>query len=264
MSWWGKLFGGTFGFMLGGPLGALIGAAIGHSLDSRVQDINDEQQGAFGRERIQMAFFTATFSVMGHLAKADGQVTSDEIRLAQMVMQQMQLNGRLRKLAQRLFNEGKATDFPLDDVLDQLKRECRHRQTLLRMFLEIQMQAALADGVVHAAERKLLLHVATRIGFSVAEFEQLEAMMHAAGRYQSGGGSAPTSKAQLNSAYALLNVGEDASDAEIKKAYRRLMSQHHPDKLVAKGLPEEMMKMAAEKTHQIRQAYELIRDQRGF
>jgi len=263
MSWWGKVFGGTFGFMLGGPLGALIGAAIGHSLDARVQDINDEQQGAFGRERIQMAFFTATFSVMGHLAKADGRVTADEIRLAQMVMQQMQLDARLRKLAQKLFNEGKAGDFPLDDILDQLKRECRYRQTLLRMFLEIQMQAALADGVFHAAERKLLLHVATRIGFTVPEFEQLEAMMHAAGSYQSGA-NVPPSQGQLSSAYAMLNVSEQASDAEIKKAYRRLLSQHHPDKLVAKGLPEEMMKMAAEKTHQIRKAYELIREQRGF
>jgi DnaJ like chaperone protein len=262
MSWWGKLFGGTFGFMLGGPLGALIGAAIGHGLDTRVQDLSDEQQGLFGRERIQMAFFTATFSVMGHVAKADGRVTADEIRLAQMVMQQMQLDGRLRKLAQRLFNEGKASNFPLDDVLDQLKRECRNRQTLLRMFLEIQMQAAMADGVVDAAERKLLLHVATHIGFSVAEFEQLEAMMQAAGRYQ--GDGVPASQAQLSSAYALLNVTEEASDADIKKAYRRLMSQHHPDKLVAKGLPEEMMKMATEKTHQIRQAYELIREQRGF
>jgi DnaJ like chaperone protein len=262
MSWWGKLFGGTFGFMLGGPLGALIGAAIGHSLDTRVQDFSDEQQGLFGRERIQMAFFTATFSVMGHVAKADGRVTADEIRLAQMVMQQMQLDGRLRKLAQRLFNEGKAAGFPLDDVLDQLKRECRQRQTLLRMFLEIQMQAAMADGVVDAAERQLLLHVATRIGFSVADFEQIEAMMQAAGRYQ--GDGVPASQAQLSSAYALLNVSEEASDAEIKKAYRRLMSQHHPDKLVAKGLPEEMMKMASEKTHQIRQAYELIRENRGF
>ena len=199
---------------------------------------------------------------MGHLAKADGKVTADEIRLAQQVMLQMQLDARLRKLAQRLFVEGKAADFPLDDVLDQLKRECRHRNTLLRMFLEIQIQAALADGVIHAAERKLLLHVATRIGFSHTDFEQLEAMLRAAGSYQ--GAAGPVSEDRLSTAYAILNVSENADDAEIKKAYRRLMSQHHPDKLVSKGLPEEMMKLATEKTHQIRQAYELIRKQRSF
>jgi len=262
MSWWGKLFGGTFGFMLGGPLGALIGAAIGHQLDGRAQDFNDEAQGVFGRERIQMAFFSATFSVMGHLAKADGKVTADEIRLAQQVMSQMQLDARLKKLAQRLFNEGKAANFPLDAVLDQLKSECRRRHTLLRMFLEIQIQAALADGVIHAAERKMLLHVATRIGFSVTDFEQLEAMLHAAGQY--GGASAPSSEAQLDAAYDMLNIKAEASDAEVKKAYRRLMSQHHPDKLVAKGLPEEMMRLASDKTHQIRQAYERVRKHRGF
>jgi len=262
MSWWGKLFGGTFGFMLGGPLGALIGAAIGHRLDARVQDVTDEQQGVFGRERIQMAFFTATFSVMGHLAKADGRVTTDEIRLAQMVMQQMQLDDRLRKLAQKLFNEGKASNFPLDDVLDQLKHECRHRHSLLRMFLEIQMQGALADGVFHAAERSLLLRVARRIGFSAAEFEQLEAMMSASGRYSNASGVSP--ETQLSDAYAILNVQQTASDADVKKAYRRLMSQHHPDKLVAKGLPEEMMKLATEKTKQISLAYDLILKHRGI
>jgi len=262
MTWWGKLFGGTFGYLLGGPLGALIGAAIGHRLDARVQDFSDEQQGVFGRERIQMAFFTATFSVMGHMAKADGRVTADEIRLAEQVMLQMQLDARLRKLAQRLFSEGKAADFPLDDVLDQLKKECLHRHTLLRMFLEIQMQAALADGIIHAAERKLLLHVATRIGFSVAEFEQLEAMLRASGYYHGATESAPEER--LSAAYKMLNINADATDAEVKKAYRRLMSQHHPDKLVSRGLPEEMMKIAAEKTHQIRQAYELIRSHRGF
>lgn len=262
MSWFGKLFGGTFGFMLGGPLGALIGAAIGHRLDARAEDLGDEQQGVFGRERIQMAFFTATFSVMGHLAKADGKVTADEIRLAQQVMEKMQLDARLKTLAQSLFNEGKVPGFLLDDVLDQLQRECRYRQTLLRMFLEIQLQAALADGVFHPAERKLLLHVATRIGFSQRDFEQIEAMIHAAGRQ--GSIVEPSTEQQLSAAYVLLNISLTSSDAELKKAYRRLMSQHHPDKLVAKGLPEEMMKLATEKTQQIRQAYDLVRKERGL
>lgn len=262
MSWWGKLFGGTFGFMLGGPLGAMIGAALGHTLDSRMQDFSDEEQGVFGRERIQMAFFTATFSVMGHLAKADGQVSQHEIRLAEQVMSHMQLNERLRKLAQKLFNEGKRTGFPLDDILAQLKRECRHRHSLLRMFLEIQLQAALADGVIHHAEHDLLRYVSAQLGFSQAEFDQLEAMVRAAGRYQAEPTLSPAQ--QLADAYAVLNLTADAAAADIKRAYRRLLSQHHPDKLVAKGLPEEMMKMAADKTHEIRQAYEIIKKDRGF
>ena len=258
MSWWGKLFGGTFGFMLGGPLGAIIGAALGHNLDARMDRLAVEQQGPSGRERIQTAFFTATFSVMGHLAKADGRVSEDEIRLAQVVMDRMQLPPPLKKLARKLFSEGKQPDFPLDDILDQLKRECRYQHTLLRMFVEIQLQAAFADGVMHPAERRILDHVCAHLGFSRAELERLEAMIRAAGSFHGARGSYQPAT-DLSQAYAVLNVAPDASDDEIKRAYRRLMNQHHPDKLVAKGLPEEMMKLATEKTHEIRQAYEQIR-----
>jgi len=257
MSWWGKLFGGTFGFMLGGPLGALIGAALGHNLDEKIGRLGSGSGGQSwgGSERIQTAFFTATFSVMGHLAKADGRVSEDEIRLAEAVMAQMQLNERLRKLARRLFDEGKQADFPLDDVLDQLKRECRHRRTLLRMFLEVQIQAGYADGVLHQAEKKLLLHIAAQLGFSHEEFSQLESMIRAG--FSGADGDSP--ELELEKSYEMLNVSAQTSDTDVKKAYRRLMNQHHPDKLVAKGLPEEMMKLAADKTHEIKQAYDHIR-----
>jgi len=258
MSWWGKLFGGTFGFMLGGPLGALIGAALGHNIDEKIGRLGAGGQSWGGSERIQTAFFTATFSVMGHVAKADGRVSEDEIRLAEAVMAQMQLNDRLRKLARRLFDEGKQADFPLDDVLDQLKRECRNRRTLLRMFLEVLIQAGYADGVMHQAEKKLLLHIASQLGFSQEEFAQLESMIRAG--FSGGEGVSPEQK--LEKSYEMLNVSPQASDDEVKKAYRRLMNQHHPDKLVAKGLPEEMMKLAADKTHEIKQAYDFIRKTR--
>ena len=258
MSWWGKLLGGTFGYMLGGPLGAIIGAALGHNLDSRVDSLGSDSGGPSGRERIQTAFFTATFSVMGHLAKADGRVSEDEIRLAQIVMEQMQLPPQLKKLARKLFNEGKQPGFPLDDILDQLKRECRYQHTLLRMFIEVQLQAAYADGVIHPAERKLLHHICHRLGFSRAELERLEAMIRAAGNFHGAPGGYQSAE-DLSRAYAVLNVSPDASDDDVKRAYRRLMNQHHPDKLVAKGLPEEMMKLATEKTREIRQAYEQIK-----
>lgn len=259
MSWWGKLFGGTFGYMLGGPLGALIGAALGHNLDSRLQEMAGQGAPA-GRERIQTAFFTATFSVMGHMAKADGRVSEHEIRLARLVMEQMQLSPRLKQLAQRLFNEGKEEGFDLDAVLGQLKRECRFRHTLLRMFVEIQLQAAYADGEVHPAERDVLHRVCECLGFSPADFEQIENTVRGGRAYHGGSAAQVVDIAQ---AYAVLNVSAEASDAEVKRAYRRLTNQHHPDKLVAKGLPEEMMKMATEKTHEIRQAYDQIRAHRG-
>jgi DnaJ like chaperone protein len=264
MSWWGKVLGGTFGFIAGGPLGAVLGAALGHQFDSGMKGLADSNWQASGgdHERTQLAFFTATFSVMGRLAKADGQVSRDEIAFAQAVMAQMQFSAEQKQLAIELFTQGKQPDFDLDGVLQQFRRECHRRHTLMQMFLEIQLQAAYADGELHAAERELLLHVFDLLGFTRHEFDHLEAMVRAAraGYAPAGEPRGPT----LDEDYSVLDVAKSATDAEVKKAYRRLMSQHHPDKLVAKGLPDEMIKLANEKTQQIRKAYERIKASRGM
>ncbi len=264
MSWWGKAIGGTFGFMLGGPLGALIGASVGHHFDAGLTGVEARYGSPGDQERTQAAFFTATFSVMGHLAKADGKVTRDELDLARSVMERMQLNAELRQAAERLFSEGKATGFPLDEVLEQFRRECHRRKNLVRMFVEIQLHAAYADGVVHPAERHILEHICGVLRISSFEFRGLEALVRA-GQRMGGQGADPSAsgKLPLEDAYDILNVSAQASDAEVKRAYRRLMSRHHPDKLVAKGLPEEMMKMATEKTQEIRAAYECVRKARA-
>jgi len=263
MSWWGKIVGGAFGFALGGPLGALLGVAFGHNLDRGMGKFTVLEGGLdqASQERVQMAFFTATFSVMGHIAKADGTVSADEIEMANQVMGRMNLNNEQRKLARDLFRQGRDDSFPLDEVLQQFRRECHRRTTLLRMFMEIQISSAYADGQYSAPERELLRRICRGIGFSDHEFVHLEAMIKAQFEPQ---GASRSSRPSLANAYAVLDVSTEASDAQVKKAYRRLMNQHHPDKLVAKGLPEEMMKLAAEKTHEIKQAYETIREQRGI
>jgi DnaJ like chaperone protein len=250
MAWWGTLLGGALGYMFGGPLGALLGAALGRNFDHGVA-----RQVSFGpgqQERVQAAFFTATFSVMGHIAKADGQVTHDEIAATETVMSRMQLAPAQRKAAIRLFNEGKAHDFPLDEVLAQFLQECHRRRNLLQVFLEIQIATAMADGKLHAAERRLLFRIGTQLGFDHGSIEQL---LHLAGQ----GGATAGRGMSLQEAYAMLGVDSTAGDAEVKKAYRRLMNQHHPDKLIARGLPEEMIQVATEKTQQIKAAYEQIK-----
>lgn len=266
MGWWGKLAGGAFGFMFGGPLGAVLGAVLGHNLDRGLNGLSDQealQPGA--QERVQTAFFTATFSVLGHLAKVDGQVSEQEISLAEAVMRQMELEPEARRTAIRLFQQGKADDFPIDQVLQQFRHECHRRTTLLQMFMEIQLQAAYVDGPMDPAEERLLLYVCRQLGIPEFLFRRLEkrvqAELHAAGGH---GAAQQSHDIALDDAYAILNLDAVASDAEVKKAYRRLTSQHHPDKLVAKGLPEEMMKLAAQKTHEIRQAYERIKAARGL
>lgn len=272
MSLLGKVFGGAFGFLLGGPLGGVLGAALGHQFDKGMEGIDGRSGASFqpgNQRRVQMAFFTATFSIMGHLAKADGKVSRAEIDLAETVIRNMELSADMRQTAIRLFNEGKNTDFPLDDVLDQLRRECHRRTTLIRMFIEIQLQAAFADGNLDPIEEHLLLHICARLQFSQLEYQRLKTIFQAQQRFSGYGSerrgtSGRPQKPKIKDAYAVLGVPPSASDSEIKKTYRRLMSQHHPDKLVSKGLPEEMMKLATEKTQKIRKAYELIREKRGI
>jgi DnaJ like chaperone protein len=267
MSWWGKIFGGAFGFALGGPLGALLGAALGHRFDKGYERFmlegTDTQADV---ERIQSAFFTATFSVMGHLAKSDGRVSEAEIQLAQNIMSQMQLNTEQRRAAMNLFNQGKSEDFRLDEVLQQFKQECQRRRNLIQMFIEILIATILADGVAHQAERNKLHYIGKHLGFSPFIIDQLIKMVQAQQEfaYRQGRPDKAPSQSTLKAAYHVLGVEENASDAEVKKAYRRLMNQHHPDKLVAKGLPEEMMKLATEKTQEIISAYEQIRTVRNF
>ena len=268
MSWWGKVIGGAFGFMLGGPLGALFGAAVGHHFDKGLQRgaINRMFGEAGEQERVQAAFFTALFSVMGHVAKADGRVSQDEIAMARSIMQQMALDEAQTQVAIDLFNQGKQPDFDLDGVIEQFRHEAHRRTTLLQMFLEILLHAAYADGVMQADEQRVLRRISEHLGFSLQQFQQLEAMVRAQQAFHPGGDRYRPARPRadlLAEAYAVLGISASASDEEVKKAYRRLMNQHHPDKLVAKGMPEEMIKLATEKTQEIKAAYETIKKARA-
>jgi len=260
MSWWGKALGGAFGFMVGGPLGALMGIAFGHSFDRGLGSLEGAGWNA-DQERTQAAFFTATFSVMGYIAKADGRVSQEEIRLAEAVMDRLGLNPEMRASARKLFNEGKSESFPIDEVMRQFRSEVHRRTTLMQMFLEFQLQAAYADGVMHPAEKEALQGICRHLGIPLAQLDRLEEMLRAG--FGRGGYDAAAAETSLQDAYHLLGVGESASDTELKKTYRRMMSQHHPDKLVAKGLPEQMIKDATEKTQQIKAAYELVKKSRS-
>ena len=287
MAWWGKLLGGAFGFMLGGPLGAVLGAALGHQYDKGLEALPDMRQQGTGdnyreqpeqRELNQTAFFTATFSVMGHLAKADGRVTRDEIRFAENVMEQMELTPDQRTTAIYLFREGKKHSFRLEEVLGQFHSQLGRQRNLMRLFMEIQIQAAYGDGHKHPAEEALLKRIYQHLGIPEQELRLIEEMVIASMHFQEAGQQEQQSSGRrqrreratgagvtsLTDAYAMLEIEKSSSDNEVKKAYRRMISRHHPDKLASKGLPEEMMKIAAEKTHQIKQAYEMIKQSRGM
>ena len=258
MSWWTSVLGGALGYMIGGPLGAMLGVAFAGNLSKGKSNFrgsaSDYRPG--DQQRVQAAFFSSVFSVMGYIAKVDGKVSKSEILLAQQVMQHMQLSEDIQKAAKELFNQGKHKDFNLDEVLEQFRTESHRRTHLVRMFLEIQIQATYADGVFDDKEYDALKYIAQKLRFPIPELERLIQQFSVA--------SGKSSKLTIDDAYVILGADKSLTDKELKRAYRRLLAQHHPDKLVAKGLPDEMIKLANDKTQEIISAYELIKKHRGM
>ena len=258
MSWWTSVLGGALGYMIGGPLGAMLGVAFAGNLSKGKSNFrgsaSDYRPG--DQQRVQAAFFSSVFSVMGYIAKVDGKVSKSEILLAQQVMQHMQLSEDMQKAAKELFNQGKQKDFNLDEVLEQFRTESHRRSHLVRMFLEIQIQATYADGVFDDKEYDALKYIAQKLRFPIHELERLIQQFSVA--------SGKSSKLTIDDAYVILGADKSLTDKELKRAYRRLLAQHHPDKLVAKGLPDEMIKLANDKTQEIISAYELIKKHRGM
>lgn len=274
MTWLGKVIGAVFGFIIFGPIGAIIGLLLGHWLDRELQK-NYQANG--NHTQVQNAFFKALFSCMGHLAKSDGRVSEDEINIARKIMQHMQLTEKQTRTAMNLFRKGKEANYDINPVLDELFKIGGRNRNLMRMFLQFQFQAAYADGPMGSQEDQLIRHMANKLGFNRLEFERISVMFRAQNSFNQGKNSyqqgqnsyhqqrqyqsPPNLSAQkLKDAYAVLGIKESASQEEVKRAYRKLINQYHPDKLAAKGLPEEMMKAATEKTQTIKEAYELIKE----
>lgn len=246
------LLGGFIGFLVSGNLlGLIAGAALGWWLGSRVR-------GGMGLQELQSHFLDATFAVMGCLCKADGQVTEDELDASRKAWDMLRLNEEQRAKARADFKRGTAPDFDLDAEVARLARITRGQRALRQVFLQVQLAAIAADGMLHPAEHSMIVRIARGLGCSEAEVQQIEAMLRGASQ----AGSAQPSGPSLEDAYAVLGVKPDASDAEVKRSYRRLMSENHPDKLASKGLPESMREVAKERTIEIGNAYERIRNAR--
>jgi len=267
MSWKGKFFGALVGFMITRQVwGAVIGALIGHMFDQSLS------LGASPRAARPMSisdeFFRTTFELMGHVAKSDGRVTEAEIDAARRLMHELKLGSREIGIAIDCFRTGKSAAYDAELGVERLREACGQRHDLLRAFMELQLRAALAGNDISPPARAILTRVAERLGMSGLEFAFMEASLRTWQRTQ-GASSGRTAGAaagagRLAECYAELEVDAGISDPEVTKAYRRQMSRHHPDKLVANGLPESMAQMAKEKTQRIQQAYEDIRAARGM
>ncbi len=263
----GKLAGAFFGYLIsGGSMwGIIIGAYFGHIFDRGLGrgDFSAVFNSVKNRAEIQQVFFKTVFSLLGYVAKADGHVSSEEIQAARLVMQQMRLDENQSKRAIEFFSQGKEADFDADQCVNEFRQISHQNRALSQMLLEILIFSALADGKLDSNEERILINLSEQIGYAKQDYQRLVEMVMGQQHFnQSGSGSTyytqQTSADALKEAYAVLGIVNAASDSEVKKAYRRQMNQHHPDKLVSKGMPEEMVKMATEKTQEIKAAYELI------
>ena len=328
MKWGGKLVGGAFGALAGGPVGAVLGLIAGHLVDDKlegdagareslrrrplhrvedaavVEDESDDEGEAVGDPKaVNALFFQVTFEVMGHVAKADGRVSDEDIRAARSVMTEFRLREAHIAEAIAHFTAGKDPGYELSRAVMALRRVCAGRPDLLRNFLEIQLRTALAADDLRGPARPLLMRVAAMLGVGGLEFARLETVLRQ--RQRSRGGARPSAGAaggaagaagasgaagarpgggsrsggrtegagrspgavprmSLTEAYEVIGVRAGAGDDAVVKAYRRQLSRHHPDKLRANGLPESMLEHAKQRTQQIIEAWDIIRAARGI
>ena len=215
---------------------------------------------------VQVAFFIATFAAMGHVARCDGRIKEVEIELASSVMQHLKLGEEQKQLAIRLFNEGKHADFALEKLLWRFYRQCRHRVSVLQIFIEIQLQMAYSDAQLGEREIKLIKFMCKRLDVSESIYMRIERRVRAEKKVHKQAVPASAKKIlSLTDAYAMLGLPGRAKQDQIKQAYRRMMSQNHPDKLVARGATEVEIEEAQSITQDIKQAYEmLIKTRRGL
>jgi DnaJ like chaperone protein len=264
----GKLIGGAIGFYSGGLFTGLLGVFEGHLFDRALKNImRDDSPEALAL--IQQNFFESTFTLIGFLAKSDGHVTSEEIKQTEALMVQMGLTADHKREAIKLFKIGSAVEFDPTETLQQFYEKCGARPRLVQMLMMYLVNTALADGKFDEGEESALKTVARGLHYSDFAFAQLLKMIkaqgsfsRAGGSYYSSGGAARSSADELRSAYDALGASSSASDSEIKKAYRKLMSEYHPDKLMGQGVPDDMLKAATERSQEVQAAYDVIKKSR--
>lgn len=256
--WWGKLIGGVIGLLRGGIPGMIFGVFLGHMVDRFLA-------GLGGSNRTRDSFFGAMFSTLGHINKADGRVTKAEIAVAELLMRRLQLSETERQRAIRFFQQGKERDFDFEATLREFARHSMLRHELRIMFVELLIDAAMSDGKLSQAEQAILVRSCHVLHIPANVFSAMLRARQAGGSSTFGGQQQTLNRGQsLQQSYASLGIKAEASPKEIKRAYRKLVSQYHPDKLVSQGLPKEMMEMSKKRVREINAAYDKIKAARGI
>lgn len=255
-----KLIGVVAGYYFFGFFGALLGLFFGSLID-RMRALGSGAMNPLQNALRQAVFLETVFISMGKLAKADGHVSQDEIDHVEQFMQKLGMTAQHRSQAITLFKQGADPAFDIAPTYQRFMAVCGHTKHLKEVLLVYLIVMALADGHFHPAEEALLAELAARLGYDQAAFGRLKEMVLNQSHFAGGQADAATA---LDDAYKALGVSKDSSDAEIKRAYRKLMSQYHPDKLIGQGMPEDMIAMATEQAKEIQLAYDLVKKGRNL
>ena len=262
MPLWGKVVGTLAGLATGKPWIALLGLLLGHQFDRGFAErFSDPVGGAAGPIRLPEYFIRALFQVMGHMAKADGRVSEDEIRAARALMHRLDLGPAKIGQAIDWFDSGKQKTFPLLATVRQLQRDTARRPELRSVFVRLLIEVALSKATLHRRERSLLWTVCSELEIGRVELAQLEAMLRAQRAFRKSPAGAADA-ARVSEAYAVLGVDKSSTNEDIKRAYRRLMNKHHPDKLAASNPGAAELAAAQKRTRDIRSAYETLKSRR--
>ncbi|AWB66885.1 co-chaperone DjlA [Saccharobesus litoralis] len=278
---WGKVIGLIFGYMFAKIPGAILGVLVGHSFDKGYSSAFNRVGGfaSLLRDKNSLKsralFFHTLFSIMGHIAKSGGRVTEADIALASLLMERLGLSAELKKEAQAAYREGKQSDFPVKETAKEFKRFCAGQAEFIQMYLEIQIQAALINGQLNAKAEDILHTVGKILGYSQDQLHKLISQVIAANRFHQESDRAKRNSHQgtqqpkyntsaLPAAYQMLGLDENCEEKQAKKAYKKLMAQHHPDKLASQGLPEQALQLAKEKAQDIQAAWQLIKEHKGW
>lgn len=254
MSWLGKMIGGTIGFALGGPLGAIAGAAFGHTfVDKKETAYLSSRPGTqdtlSSNEQAQLVFFTAAFSMLAKISKADGKITDNEISTIEKFMKHdLGLDANGQQTAINIFRQAVNSPEPFEAFATQFYSVFNTQPHIIELMMDILLRVSASDGKISSQEENMLLSAVRIFNYSSADYK----------RHQS------KYVKQSNPYYSVLKCDETASNEEIKKQYRKLVVEYHPDKIQAKGLPEEFIKFANDKFKEIQHAYDIIKKERGF
>ena len=250
-----KFVGAILGFYLYKFIGALAGYLIGSFID-RVLAYGVGGVNPLSRAHRQSVFLGTVFVLMGKIAKADGRVSEEEIKHVEVMFQKLGMSTEHRQQAIAQFKRGAADNFDIRPSLNEFMAVCGQTNSLKQMLLVYLIVMAFADGLLDPVEESLLKEIAQHLGYSQDAFQHILAMVTNQSHFASGQGSSAN---KLDDAYKALGVSKESSEQEVKRAYRKLMSQYHPDKLIGQGMPEDMIKMATEQAQEVQVAYDLIK-----